>query len=178
MITLPLISKKSYLSFSIHNQYTTGVMMIPLTLVKINTKKSKIKTNLKKVLQRHKCLNTYIQPVHKIIHVPCLMNFYIVLTSNWIIKLQMIGNLEDNYETWWKRPNSAHAHSPKAINNTWTNMYTVLWKIKTFVNTLSPLLIILSEFWIYGWLCWFKIVNVIKYLKVFFRGMDTSFIRF
>ena len=75
-------------------------MMIPLTLVKINSKKSKIKTNLKKVLQRHKCLNTYIQPVHKIIHVPCLMNFYIVLTSSLIIKLQMIGNLEDNYETW------------------------------------------------------------------------------
>ena len=67
-------------------------MMIPLTLVKINSKKSKIKTNLKKVLQRHKCLNTYIQPVHKIIHVLYLMNFYIVLTSNLLIRLQMICN--------------------------------------------------------------------------------------
>ena len=53
-------------------------MMIPLTLVKINSKKSKIKTsNVRKVLQRHKCLNTNIQPVHKIIHVLCLMNFYV-----------------------------------------------------------------------------------------------------
>ena len=43
------------------------------------------------------CLNTYIQPVHKIIYVLYLMNFYIVLTSNLIIKLQMIGNFEDNY---------------------------------------------------------------------------------
>ena len=57
----------------------------------------------------------------------------------------MIGNLGDDYETCWKHPNSAHAHSPKAINNTWTNMYTVLWKMKTFVITLSLLLIILSE---------------------------------
>ena len=36
LITLPLISKKSYLSFSFHNQYPIGVMMIPLTFVKIN----------------------------------------------------------------------------------------------------------------------------------------------
>ena len=85
-----LISKKSYLSFSIHNKYPTGAMMIPLTLVKINSKKSKIKTNLKKVLQRHKWLNT-IQPVHKIIHVLCLMNFYTVLTSNLIIKEARAG---------------------------------------------------------------------------------------
>ena len=91
-------------------------------------------------------MNTYIQPVHKIIHVLCLMNFHIVLTSNWIIRLQMIGNMGDTYEMWWKLPNSTHAHSPKAINNTWTNMYTVLWKMKTFVNTLSLLFIILSEF--------------------------------
>ena len=76
-------------------------MMIPLTLVKINTcsKKSKIKTNVRKVLQRDKCLNTYIQLVHKIIIDLYLMNFYIVLTSNLIVKLQMIGNLGGNYET-------------------------------------------------------------------------------
>ena len=78
-------------------------MMIPLTLVKINTcsKKSKIKTNVRKVLQRTKCLNTCIQLqlVHKIINVLYLMNFYIVLTSNLIVKLQMIGNLRGTYET-------------------------------------------------------------------------------
>ena len=48
LITLPLISKKIYLYFSIHNQYPIGIIMIPLTLVKINSKKSKIKTNVKK----------------------------------------------------------------------------------------------------------------------------------
>ena len=73
--------------------------MIPLTLVKINSKKSKIKTYARKVLQRHKCLKTYIQPVHKIIQVLLLMNFYIVLTSSLIVKLQMNGNLEGNYKT-------------------------------------------------------------------------------
>ena len=50
---------------------------------------------------------------------------------------------EDNYETGGL---SVHGHFPKAINNTWTNMYSVLWKMKTFVNTLSFLLIILSKF--------------------------------
>ena len=36
--------------------------MIPLTLVKINTcsKKSKIKTNVRKVLQRHKCFKNFL----------------------------------------------------------------------------------------------------------------------
>ena len=51
-----------------------------------------IKTKVRKVLQRHKCLNTYIQQVHKIIHVLYLMNYYIAFTSNLRIKLQMIGN--------------------------------------------------------------------------------------
>ena len=32
LITLPFISKKSYLSFSIHNLYPIGLIMIPLTL--------------------------------------------------------------------------------------------------------------------------------------------------
>ena len=142
MITLPLISKKSYLSFSNYNQYPIWIMMIPLKFVKINTcsKKSKIKTNVRKVLPGDKCLNTNIQPVHKIIHVLYLMNFYMVLTSNLIVKLPMIGNLGGNYETWWKHPNNTHAHSPKVINNTWTNMYTVLWKMKTLVKTWSLLL--------------------------------------
>ena len=36
---------------------------------------------------------TFIQQVHIIIHVLCLMNFYIMFTSNLIIKLQMIGYL-------------------------------------------------------------------------------------
>ena len=68
--------------------------MIPLTLVEINirSKKSKIRTNVRKVLQRDKCLNTYIQPIHKIINVLYLMNFYIEVTSNLIVKLQMIVN--------------------------------------------------------------------------------------
>ena len=39
-----------------------------------------------------KC-QAYIQPVYKIIHDLCLMNFYIVLTSNLITKLQKIGNV-------------------------------------------------------------------------------------
>ena len=56
------------------------------------SKKSKIKTNFRKVLQWHNCLNSYIQPVHKIIHFLYLMNFFILLTSNLLIRLQMICN--------------------------------------------------------------------------------------
>ena len=77
-ITLRLISERSYLTFSIRNQYPIGVMVISFTLVKIKSKKSKIK---KKFLQWHKCLNTYIQTVNKI-HAHNSMNFYIVSTSN------------------------------------------------------------------------------------------------
>ena len=40
----PSISKKSYLSFSIYKKYPIEVLMIPLPLVKIYNKKSKIKT--------------------------------------------------------------------------------------------------------------------------------------
>ena len=46
-------------------------------------------------MQRDKCFkNTNIQPVHKIIQVLYLMNFYMVLASNLIVELQMIGILE------------------------------------------------------------------------------------
>ena len=74
LITLALVSMKSNFSFSFHNQYPIGVMLIPLTLVKINSKKVKRKNMFEKFCNDI-CLNTYIQPVHKIIHVLYLMSF-------------------------------------------------------------------------------------------------------
>ena len=137
--------------------------------------KSKIKQMLEKFSNDTSVWILIFNQSTKIIHVLCLMN--IVLTSNIIIRLQMIGNLGDNYETWWKRQNSTHAHSPKAINNTWTNMYTELWKMKTFVNTLSLLLIILSEFMAHKF-AGSRLLMLSNIWEGSLKGMDTSFIRF
>ena len=67
-------------------------MIIALTHVKMNSRKSKIKTNRRKVLQRHKCLNTYIP------------------TSPQNHSCPLFDELL----------HCIYFHSPIAINNTWT----------------------------------------------------------
>ena len=63
LITLPLISTKGYLFFSIHKQYPIGVIMISFThFLKIKSKKSKIETIVRKE-KIYKCQYTKKQTV-------------------------------------------------------------------------------------------------------------------
>ena len=117
-------------------------------------------------------------PRDSTIHVLNLMNFHIVLTNNLIIDLQMIGYWGGgNYETWWKQPNSAHAHGPRALNSIWTNMYTQYYEKFQFVNTV--LYLSYSYICLNLWLtiCWFllMLLNIWMYSL---KGMDTTSLDF